>query len=63
MQLREILIKNGFRFAKLWSYKSKNSKFKAYKIPLNGKLNLRKWLEEIGFSNPCKLERAINALS
>ncbi len=62
-QIKQILIKQGFRVAKIWSYKSKNSKALTYKVPLNGKFNLRKWVKEIGFSNPYKLERAINALS
>jgi hypothetical protein len=59
-QLRGILIIQGFKVAKIWKYKSKAF---TYKIPLNGKKNLKKWVEEIGFSNPYKLERAIKALS
>ena len=57
-QLREILIKKGFKVAKIWSYKSKTSKRTAYKVPLNGKKNLKKWIKEVGFSNPYKLKRA-----
>jgi len=33
-----------------------------YKVPLNGRDNVRKWITEIGFSNPYKMDRAINAL-
>ena len=29
---------------------------------LNGKKNLKKWIEEIGFTNPYKLNRALNYL-
>lgn len=62
-QLRKILIKQGFRVARIWSYKSKNSKELLYKVPLNGKVNLKKLVEEIGFSNPYKLNRVLKALS
>jgi len=61
-QLRNILNKQGFRVAKIWGYKSKLSKFTAYKVPLNGRKNLEKWIKEIGFSNPYKLNKALNAL-
>jgi len=63
LQIRSALLNHGFRVAKIWSYCSNGSKFAAYKIPLNGRQNLRKWVEEIGFSNPYKLNRAINALA
>jgi DNA-binding transcriptional regulator WhiA len=61
-QIRNILIKRNFRVANIWSYKSKMSKRITYKVPLNGKENLRKWIDKIGFSNTYKLERAINYL-
>ncbi len=62
LQLKEILEKQDFRVAKIWKYKSKLSSRTTYKIPLNGYDNLAKWLKEIGFSNPNKLNRAISAL-
>ena len=62
LQIRLILRQKGFRVAKIWSYKSKLSKRTTYKVPLNGKKNVAKWLKEIGFSNPYKLKRAIKAL-
>jgi len=62
LQLKEILEKQCFRVAKIWKYKSKLSSRTTYKIPLNGYDNLAKWLEEISFSNPNKLNRAISAL-
>ena len=62
LQIKEILLAQGFRVAKIWSCKSKLSNHLAYKIPLNGKVNLKKWVDEIGFSNPYKLNRALNAL-
>lgn len=62
LQLRKILIKNGFNVAKIWKYKSKLSKRTAYKIPLNGRENIKRWLNSIGFSNPYKENRAKNSL-
>jgi len=60
-QIKEHLVKQRFRVAKIWSCKSKN-KLTVYRIPLNGKQNVRSWLDKIGFSNPYKLEIAINSL-
>ncbi len=62
-QIREVLINKRFRVAKIWGYKSKLSKRVAYKVPLNGKSNLKNWVNEIGFSNPYKLNRAIDYLN
>jgi len=62
-QLKEILEERGFRVAKIWSYKSKTSKHQAYKVALNGRKNLKKWVDEISFSNPYKLNRALDALT
>lgn len=59
-QLKKILMENGFRVANIWKYRSKLSKRTTYKIALNGKENIKKWVNGIGFSNPYKLERAIN---
>ena len=55
-------MKRGFRVANIWSFKSKMSKHRGYRFGLNGKTNLQKWINEIGFSNPYKLERAISYL-
>jgi len=57
-QVRSALIEQGFRVAKIWGYKSKNSAIRSYKIPLNGEKNVAKWLEGIGFSNPTKRRKA-----
>ena len=57
-QLREILMNNGFRVGNIRKSISKSSKLPAYRVPLYGKENVRKWLNEIGFSNKYKLERA-----
>ncbi len=62
-QIWKILTARGFKVAKIWSYNSKLSIVPAYKVPLNGRKNLRKWVQEIGFSNPYKLNRAMNALA
>lgn len=56
--IREILIFKGFRVAKIWAYCSKKSKLTTYKVPLNGFENLRRWMQEIGFSNPYKAMKA-----
>jgi intein/homing endonuclease len=61
-QVKETLEKKGFRVAKIWKYKSKLGKRMSYRVPLNGQDNLRKWIDEIGFSNPWKLERAVSYL-
>lgn len=57
-QMKKILVDKDFRVAKIWQVTSKLAKRKCYRVPLNGRENLRKWLELIGFSNPWKLERA-----
>ena len=57
-QLREILLKKGFRVANIRESLSKLSKRVAYRVPLYGKENIRKWVNEIGFSNLYKKERA-----
>ena len=59
-QLRDILVIRGFRVGNIRKSTSKLSKLPAYRVPLYGKGNVRKWLEEIGFSNKHKLERAKN---
>ncbi len=63
LQIRESLMKRDFRVANIWSFKSKMSKNTGYRFGLNGKINLQKWVNEIGFSNPYKLERAISYLN
>ena len=62
LQLREILLNQGFRVANIWTYQTKLGKRPMYKVPLNGIKNLEKWLDEIGFSNPYKLRRAQKCL-
>jgi len=58
-QLREILLQQGFRVANIRKSLSKLSKRPAYRVPLHGKNNVRKWLDEIGFSNKYKRDRAL----
>ncbi len=58
----EILNENGFRITKIRTSTWRQSKFKSYKVCLYGKKNLRKWIEEIGFSNPHKHLKAISVL-
>ncbi|MEK6840450.1 MAG: LAGLIDADG family homing endonuclease [Nanoarchaeota archaeon] len=57
-QLREILLKKGFRVGNIRKSISKLGKLPAYRVPLYGKENIRKWLREIGFSNVYKKNRA-----
>jgi hypothetical protein len=61
-QIRLLLSMRGFCVANIWGYCSKRSRLTAYKVPLNGRQNLKKWLKEIGFSNPYKRQRAREAL-
>jgi len=62
VQLKEILEVRGFRVNKIRVVLSKNSILPINRIALNGKVQLKKWKEEIGFSNPYKLERALSYL-
>lgn len=62
IQLKNILQDNGFKVAKIWSYKSKNSKKTTYKVPLNGVNNIILWMSQIGFSNFNKEKKAIEIL-
>ena len=59
-QLREILLQQGFRVGNIRQSLSKLSVRVAYRVPLYGKENIRKWLDKIGFSNKYKLDRAIS---
>ena len=60
-QIKDILLKGGFRATRHISH-SKLETCDCYKVCLYGKANLKKWISEIGFSNPYKLGRAISAL-
>ncbi len=63
-QLKSILGMNGFRVANIWCDKPrKNNALPCYKVPLNGRENVKKWLAEIGFSNPVKNRKAEAAVS
>ena len=62
LQLRKVLTGLDFRVANIWNYKSKFSKRTTYKLPLNGRENIKKWVNKIGFSNPYKLKRAIEVI-
>ncbi len=62
-QLRSILLSNGFRVANIWCDRPRTpNSLPSYKVPLNGKENVRKWLDEIGFSNPVKRRKAEKAI-
>ena len=56
--IKSILESQNFRVSKVWSFKQTMSKNLGYRFGLNGRNNLRKWIDEIGFSNPYKLQRA-----
>jgi len=62
IQLKQLLEEQGFRVTKVWSYRSVVSTTPLFKIALNGKKNLEKWIRDIGFSNPHKSAIALNAL-
>ena len=61
-QLKLVLTEIGFRVT-LRSHKPKiPSSLIVYRIALNGKKNLEKWIKEIGFSNSYKQDRALDYL-
>lgn len=60
-QVKYLLIKQGFRISS-WSYTPKDGRLTSYRIGLNGRKNLKKWLDDIGFSNTYKLKRAQNII-
>jgi len=60
-QIREILVNQDYQVAKVRSNKYKRQA-PAYKVGLYGRNNLKKWIREIGFSNPVKLRKATDAL-
>lgn len=53
-QLKGLLEEQGFRVANIWQSYSKNNAGPSFKVALNGYENVRKWVKEIGFSNPRK---------
>lgn len=59
-QLRNILIGQDFRVGNIRKSLSKLSARIAYRVPLYGKENVKKWLDKIGFSNEYKKQRALN---
>lgn len=63
-QLRKLLINNGFRVSlRSWKNNKYPNNLLAYRIGLYGKENLRRWINEIGFSNPYKQNRALTYLN
>ncbi|MEM3154049.1 MAG: LAGLIDADG family homing endonuclease [Candidatus Woesearchaeota archaeon] len=63
-QLRRILLSRGFRVANIWCDRPRTPNSRpSYKVPLNGRANVIKWLQEIGFSNPIKRRKAEAAVS
>jgi hypothetical protein len=63
-QLKTLLNEKGFRAVLRLEKRIKinPNALHSYKISLYGKNNLKKWVEEIGFSNPYKHNRAISYL-
>jgi hypothetical protein len=63
-QLNKLLTERGFRVNTRLEKRIKRNPnaLPSYKLSLNGKKNLQKWLEEIGFSNDYKLNRALSYL-
>jgi len=66
LQLMDLLKKQGFRVSNIHKRISKGfctGKFSiAYKVALYGQTNLKKWINEVGFSNPYKQARALSYL-
>ncbi len=63
-QLKELLISKEFRVTtRIEKRKNPNpNALPSYKLALNGKKNLKKWIEKISFSNPYKQDRALSYL-
>lgn len=59
-QLKEILSKHGFRVTNIREYFPRLGKRMSYKVALYGRINIKKWLKEIGFSNEYKRKRALD---
>lgn len=62
-QIKSSLEERNFRVANIWQFERREDKRDCYRLALNGQKNLRKWIDEIGFSNPYKLERAKSYLA
>lgn len=62
LQLKDFLVKHGFRVALRKEKRKESTALIVYRVALNGKKNLNKWMEEIGFTNPYKFNRALNYL-
>jgi hypothetical protein len=62
-EIKLILEDQGFRVSKIWNFISMPGNTITYRFGLNGKVQLKKWIEEISFSNPYKLERALSYLN
>jgi len=60
-QIRALLVRQNYRVANVRGTSSKRKNI-VYKVGIYGKKNLKKWIDEIGFSNPVKLNRANFAL-
>ncbi len=56
-QLKRILSERNFRLGKIRKFVKEGSR-PSYRVALYGKKNIVKWLDEIGFSNKYKLDRA-----
>ncbi|MCD6483281.1 MAG: hypothetical protein J7K83_03375 [Candidatus Aenigmarchaeota archaeon] len=61
-QIRDILIKLGFRTGKVRKSFSKKSNTASFKLALYGRENLKKWMNTIGFSNSYKYKIAKSIL-
>jgi len=61
-QLKELLSNNGFRVTlREWIKKDWNV-LPVYRVCLYGQVNLKRWIDKIGFSNPYKQQRALSYL-
>lgn len=62
MDIFEALSKRKFR-VRLRSYVDKRYGTRTFKVSLNGWIMLEKWYNEIGFSNPEKLKKAVDTIN
>lgn len=53
-EIKEFLIDEGFKIGKIFNYYDNYYKrgYHIYKLFIHGRKNLKKWMSEIGFSNP-----------
>ena len=61
-QIKKILSENGFRAnIRVFIYKNRNV-LPSYKVSMYGNINVLRWYEKVGFSNPLKKKRLLETV-